>query len=138
MAKRAAEVPVGASAAKSRRVADANGAPLSEDVWKKADDAFRWLIHPLTPEVFFQDYWEVQPLVIQRDEASRGHWTKYLKDYNVEALKRYIQAGRMSYGKDIDVALYKDGVRTTPNGTGEGQPYVRHILFLRGSAHFSH
>lgn len=33
------------------------------------DYSLRWLLHPVTPEEFFRDYWEAKPLVINRCRA---------------------------------------------------------------------
>jgi ribosomal protein L16 Arg81 hydroxylase len=32
--------------------------------------SFEWLIHPISREVFFEEYWEKQPLVVKRNEAN--------------------------------------------------------------------
>lgn len=39
----------------------------SETVSERAQPPLEWLIHPITSESFFQDYWETKPLVIRRE-----------------------------------------------------------------------
>jgi ribosomal protein L16 Arg81 hydroxylase len=35
-----------------------------------ANPSLRWLIHPVSPEVFFEQYWEKQPLVVKRQQPN--------------------------------------------------------------------
>ena len=48
------------------------GDPI-EPVRQRARPPLDWLIHPITSERFFQEYWERKPLVVQRDCAEYYH-----------------------------------------------------------------
>jgi len=45
----------------------------------RAAELFRWLIFPVDPEVFFEEYWEKKPLIIQRNKQTDGEGKDYYK-----------------------------------------------------------
>jgi lysine-specific demethylase/histidyl-hydroxylase NO66 len=86
-------------------------------------DFFRWLIHPISINTFFKEYFEKKPLVIQRnlnstestvddeqcglvaDRSTEGHnhndgW------FGKKEMLAIVEGGAVEYGLDIDITSY--------------------------------
>eukprot|EP00927_Polykrikos_kofoidii_P039259 TRINITY_DN33681_c0_g1_i1.p1 TRINITY_DN33681_c0_g1~~TRINITY_DN33681_c0_g1_i1.p1 ORF type:complete len:682 (+),score=80.45 TRINITY_DN33681_c0_g1_i1:88-2046(+) len=82
------------------------------------EEAFAWLIEPVSVETFFAEYWEKKPLHIARNQPSRhaGLFTQ-------EAITKQLRTkDGLQYGKEINVARCVKGKQVMHNGTGRAQP----------------
>ncbi|CAH0518545.1 unnamed protein product [Peronospora belbahrii] len=76
----------------------------------KARLLFTWLLYPVTPEEFYEKYWEQRPLAIKRKCASYydGWFCK-------QEIDRILQTHTLEYGTDLDLTKYVEGTRHTLN-----------------------
>lgn len=127
-----------------------------ETVRERAQPPLEWLIHPITIETFFQEYWERKPLVIQRecaeyyrslltlDEVDRALTTLDLRYPNVvlkNAAREVPSADYTVHGNSLDVAkvyqLFAEGSTVTLAYLDTVIPAL--TAFCRGlEAEFSH
>ncbi|CAJ0579289.1 unnamed protein product, partial [Mesorhabditis spiculigera] len=82
--------------------------------------AFAWLIANCDVQTFFADFWQQNALVVRR-----GHAGYYGYLHDLAQFSDVMSKEHMEYGKNINVAEYRDGVRYTINGTG--RVYPRHV-----------
>ena len=92
----------------------------------RAAELFRWLIFPVDPEIFFEEYWEKKPLIIQRNKQTDGEGKDYYKvshnlSYHVsfsifnqgwfgtKALEEILLREKLSYVEHVDVSKYEAG-----------------------------
>ncbi|GBM89353.1 Ribosomal oxygenase 1 [Araneus ventricosus] len=71
-----------------------------------AEEAFRWLLSPTKPEVFFAKKWEKKPFLIKR---SNSNYYKGL--YSVKEFEKTVDEHFLNYNSEIDVVAYVDGER---------------------------
>eukprot|EP00929_Paragymnodinium_shiwhaense_P105855 TRINITY_DN70915_c0_g1_i1.p1 TRINITY_DN70915_c0_g1~~TRINITY_DN70915_c0_g1_i1.p1 ORF type:complete len:556 (-),score=97.69 TRINITY_DN70915_c0_g1_i1:199-1866(-) len=78
-----------------------------------ADDAFAWMIAPVSPEEFFRDYWEKKPLHISRQQPD------YYEGLFEEAAitKQLKTKSGLRYEQEINLARCVDGKQVMKNGT---------------------
>jgi len=127
-----------------------------EAVGQRAQPSLEWLIHPLTREIFFQEYWERKPLVIQHecaeyyrslltlDEIDRVLTTLDLRYPNVvlkNATREVPSEDYTVHGSSLDVAkvyqLFAEGSTVTLAYLDTVIPAL--TAFCRGlEAEFSH
>jgi len=89
---------------------------------------FNWLILPVPENDFMVDYWEKQPLLIQR-EGNRNYFSKLLSTPAIDAvLREHV----VCFTKHLDVTSYTDGVRETHNLTGRAQANVVWDFYSNG------
>lgn len=88
--------------------------PRTGDASALGLEFFAWLIHPVTVEDFYRDYWEKKPLVVKRKDPK--YYKGWLELRDVEAMLE--QGDGLQYGEDLDITSFRDGARTTLNGTG--------------------
>lgn len=88
--------------------------PRTGDASALGLEFFAWMIHPVTVEDFYRDYWEKKPLVVKRKDPS--YYRGWLGLRDVEAMLE--QGAGLRYGEDVDVTAFRDGTRTTLNGEG--------------------
>ena len=76
---------------------------------KSGADALAWLLHPVSVEDFFRDYWEQKPLLIKRSDKSKSHYdyADFLTKGAVEGQLR--SAAGLRHGVDLNVARYTLG-----------------------------
>ncbi|KAA0165373.1 hypothetical protein FNF31_02035 [Cafeteria roenbergensis] len=86
-----------------------------EDPREVGNKALEWLLFPMPVDAFFRDCWEQRPLIIRRHEVAPDFNAGLLSLADIRGL---IEAGRLTYEDDLDVTSYKDGKRSTHNGTG--------------------
>ncbi|CAL1268740.1 unnamed protein product [Larinioides sclopetarius] len=71
-----------------------------------AEEAFRWLLSPTKPEVFFEKKWEKKPFLIKRSNS------KYYKGlYSIKEFEKTVDENYLNYNTEIDVVAYVDGER---------------------------
>ncbi|EGD79457.1 hypothetical protein PTSG_10023 [Salpingoeca rosetta] len=90
-------------------------------------DVFAFLIQPITPQVFFSEYWEKKPLLVRRKE--RGHFDGL---FSSEAIDAIVRQNYLKYGVNLDLTKYEDGERTTLNPDGRVRPNVMWAMFEDG------
>ena len=56
-------------------------------------------MHPIKPSVFFRDYWEKKPLLIQRSDPTY-YADKLMRKSDIET---WVSSGRMTYETDVTV-----------------------------------
>ena len=79
-------------------------------------DLLTWMIHPITPKQFFEDYWEKNPLVIKRKDPeyyaglfSEGAVRDRIAQQKLEKRKEDVAQDydtRMVYGRDVNLAKF--------------------------------
>ncbi|XP_057552361.1 ribosomal oxygenase 2 isoform X3 [Hippopotamus amphibius kiboko] len=84
---------------------------------------FESLISPIKTEVFFKEFWEQKPLLIQRDDPSLATYYRCL--FRLSDLKSLCSRG-MYYGRDINVCRCVSGKKKVLNKDGKV-----HFLQLR-------
>ena len=106
----------------SRPGADAGAGPDLFEGWQGLDEdsrvaghaALAWLLHPMSPQTFFDEYWEQKPLVIRRPD-SPNHYTGCFCKKDIEDL---LAKGKLTFEDDLDITKYVDGKRHLYNGSG--------------------
>ena len=84
----------------------------TSDVSLRGKKFLAWMLAPVPVPVFFDEYWEEQPLLVRRSENS----PRYLEGwFSSDDLFKMVEAGKLTYGVDVDLACYRDRVRTTPS-----------------------
>uniref|UniRef100_M4C072 Bifunctional lysine-specific demethylase and histidyl-hydroxylase n=1 Tax=Hyaloperonospora arabidopsidis (strain Emoy2) TaxID=559515 RepID=M4C072_HYAAE len=76
----------------------------------KARLLFTWLLYPVTPEEFYEKYWEQRPLVIKRNAPSY-----YDGWFSRQEIDRILKTHTLEYGTDLDLTKYVDDTRHTLN-----------------------
>ncbi|CAI5511340.1 unnamed protein product [Closterium sp. Naga37s-1] len=92
------------------------------------DRAFQWLLAPVSPARFYEQWWERRVGLVLRP-LSREYYTGWFGRADVDKLLR---AGVLRYGTNIDVVRYSavhGGARETLNGEG-----VAGLLLWQGRA----
>ena len=82
---------------------------------------FNSLLCPAIREnAFFTDYWETQPLIIQRAGFKIGgdYSTEYGKLFSLSDLRCLVSNGCIEFGRNINVCRYVSGRREGLNGDG--------------------
>ena len=98
------------------------GAAALFETWQEQDaDSKRaghavleWLLHPMSPQTFFDKYWEQKPLVIRRPEAP-DYYAGFFCRGDIDQL---LANGKLTFEQDLDITKYVDGKRHLYNGTG--------------------
>jgi len=92
-----------------------------------ADEAFKWLINPISVDQFYQEYWEKKPLYVERNEEA------YFKTlFSTKVLDKILREQRVVFGKNLDVTSYSDGKRETHNPGGRVFPPVLWDFYNNG------
>ena len=89
-----------------------------EDSRENSQLKLEWLLSPISPSVFFDEYWEKKPLLIRRS-SDRQHYGDL---FSQTAIPELLGTGRLTYERDIDITEYRDGRRSTYNGKGSVSP----------------
>ncbi|CAI5728392.1 unnamed protein product [Hyaloperonospora brassicae] len=79
----------------------------------KARLLFAWLLYPVTPEEFYDKYWEQRPLVVKRQCSSY-----YDGWFSRQEVDRILKTHTLDYGTDVDLTKYVDDTRHTVNPSG--------------------
>eukprot|EP00448_Togula_jolla_P022690 CAMPEP_0170574592 /NCGR_PEP_ID=MMETSP0224-20130122/3385_1 /TAXON_ID=285029 /ORGANISM="Togula jolla, Strain CCCM 725" /LENGTH=561 /DNA_ID=CAMNT_0010897265 /DNA_START=19 /DNA_END=1701 /DNA_ORIENTATION=+ len=105
-------------------------APAPEGPWQcprsSAAQALQWLLWPLSPEVFFSEYWEKKPLHLQRRQSRyyEGLFSKAVLDAYLS------QGGQLAYGERLNLVRFdaeagrKVDLNSHPRGTPAKQKDV--------------
>lgn len=105
----------GGQEGEERRGGRARGLEIMErgtagGVGAKCRDFLKWFLWPLPIDEFFNAYWEKRVFVMKRNEPK--YWDGWFSSGELRSL---VEEGRLAYGSDIDVTMYKDGQRFTLN-----------------------
>ncbi|RMX66140.1 hypothetical protein DD238_003426 [Peronospora effusa] len=89
----------------------------------KARLLLTWLLYPVTPEEFYEKYWEQRPLAIKRNFASY-----YDGWFSKEEMDRILKTHTLEYGADLDLTKYVEGTRHTlnPSSTATAKQVWKH------------
>ncbi|CAH1174149.1 unnamed protein product [Phaedon cochleariae] len=74
---------------------------------------FKWLIAPINPSVFFDEYWENEVMHIKRDKPS--YYTCILTTQRLDDIFREFP---LYYTTNVDVVSYENGVKEVHNEQG--------------------
>ena len=79
---------------------------------------FTWMIHPMTPEDFMQNYWEKKAVLIRKENL------EYFKDFfSMKELGDIIEQNPVQFGVNIDITSWdKKTGRQTHNPPGRAYP----------------
>ena len=66
----------------------ASPAEASTDTREESRQKLEWLLSPMSPETFFEEYWEQQPLLIKRSDTDRAHYGSLFSKAAIEKLLR--------------------------------------------------
>ncbi|KAK0408662.1 hypothetical protein QR680_004083 [Steinernema hermaphroditum] len=99
---------------------------------QNANSAFQWILGPCELQTFFKSIFEKKTLHVKRNDK------KYYGNlFSTPALVDLIEKHCLEYGNNINIASYKNGVRTTLNGEGRVYPQtVQNHLQLKRSVQF--
>ena len=86
----------------------------SADTRALGHEMLSWMLHPMHPQTFFDEYWEQQPALIRRPE-SKAYYSECFQKKDLEEL---LAAGKLTFEHDLDITEYADGKRSTFNGSG--------------------
>lgn len=79
---------------------------------------FEWIISPMKSNTFLEDYWEKKPCLIRRGDKRNC----YSHLISFKAIDEMLINNHIEFTKNLDVTLYKDGVRETMNPEGRALP----------------
>ncbi|CAH0560476.1 unnamed protein product [Brassicogethes aeneus] len=74
---------------------------------------FRWFINPIPPDVFFSEFWEKEPIHIERDTPNY-----YSHILTTERLDRILRDNPLYYTRNVDVVSYENGKKENFNQEG--------------------
>ena len=75
--------------------------------WEKEPlEIFKWLIHPITPQVFFTEYWEKKPLIVKRKNKDY-----YKKIFSKQELDEILKTKNIFFKRNINICRCEDGVK---------------------------
>ncbi|XP_061467237.1 ribosomal oxygenase 1 [Rhineura floridana] len=94
---------------------------------QRAAKLFEWLIAPISPQQFFDCYWEKQPLLIHRDNPSY-----YQNLFSTAEFDAILRENNVQFGINLDVTSYEDGKRETHNPMGRAVPAVVWDFYKNG------
>ncbi|NXF79821.1 RIOX2 oxygenase, partial [Sclerurus mexicanus] len=84
--------------------------------FESPDSLFRSLISPIKEEVFFREYWEQKPLLVQRSDPLVAAY--YLSLFQLSDLKELCSQG-LYYGRDVNVCRCVNGKKKVLNKDGK-------------------
>ncbi|TKR70129.1 hypothetical protein L596_022189 [Steinernema carpocapsae] len=84
---------------------------------QNASAAFNWMIGPCDVQTFFKSIFEKKVLNVKRNNK-----TFYGNLFSTATLTELLEKHCLEYGSNINIASYKNGVRTTLNGEGRVYP----------------
>uniref|UniRef100_A0A914X7S5 Bifunctional lysine-specific demethylase and histidyl-hydroxylase n=1 Tax=Plectus sambesii TaxID=2011161 RepID=A0A914X7S5_9BILA len=104
---------------------DFSAFPLSksDDSTVNGRAALDWILQPFGVDRFFKQVWEKHALVL-----SRGNAKYHNSLFSTADLSELIRTADLQYGTNINIAKYRDGVRTTLNG--QGRVYLKDVKRL--------
>lgn len=92
-------------------------ADLTTGSISKAKETLSKLLNPIKLELFFDKYWEKEPLLIKRNAP------KYFEELmSIKTVDQILRNNNLEFTKNIDVTSYVDGVRETHNPDGRALP----------------
>ncbi|KAF4662726.1 hypothetical protein FOL47_006078 [Perkinsus chesapeaki] len=86
--------------------------PLGATATSCSEKLFAWLIHPVTVEEFFEEYWEQKPLHVKRPsnrDYYSGIWTKAMAE-------KTLDKHDCCFGQTVNFARVEDGEKVMYNG----------------------
>ncbi|XP_008102195.1 ribosomal oxygenase 1 [Anolis carolinensis] len=94
---------------------------------QRAAKLFEWVLAPIPPQHFFDQYWEKKPLLIQR------HNPNYYRDlFSTAEFDAILRDQDVQFGINLDVTSYQDGKRETYNPVGRALPAVVWDFYQNG------
>ncbi|XP_017932625.1 ribosomal oxygenase 2 isoform X3 [Manacus vitellinus] len=84
--------------------------------FENPDSLFGSLISPMKEEVFFKEYWEQKPLLIQRNDPLVAAY--YLSLFQLSDLKELCSQG-LYYGRDVNICRCVNGKKKVLNKEGK-------------------
>jgi lysine-specific demethylase/histidyl-hydroxylase NO66 len=93
------------------------------NVASKAKDFLKWFLWPLPVDEFFSAYYEKRVFLLKRHMPT--YWDGWFSSAHLRAL---VDEGRLNYGTDVDVTMYKNGQRFTLNVASE-EPAAPEVLW---------
>ncbi|CEG36622.1 bifunctional lysine-specific demethylase and histidyl-hydroxylase no66 [Plasmopara halstedii] len=90
----------------------------------KARMLLTWLLYPVTPEEFYENYWEQRPLAIKRNYSS--YYDGWFSKHDID---RILKTHTLEYVADLDLTKYLDDTRHTlnPSGTATANQVWQHF-----------
>lgn len=76
-----------------------------------------WVLAPITPSDFFDQYWETKPLCVKRTVAN--YYKHLLSSKKIDNILRH---NALYYTRNVDVVSYENGKRETHNPEGRAVP----------------
>eukprot|EP01048_Picozoa_sp_COSAG05_P025001 COSAG05_NODE_6150_length_1012_cov_1.431544_1_plen_302_part_01 len=76
--------------------------------------ALSWLLHPMSPQTFFDEYWEQKPLIVRRPDMA-AYYTRCFCKGDIE---RLLKDSKLTFEQDLDITKYVGGKRHLFNGIG--------------------
>ncbi|CAJ0961064.1 unnamed protein product, partial [Mesorhabditis belari] len=92
----------------------------SDDSTVAATRALGWILSNCGVQSFFDEFWQQNALVVHRH--NKNYYGNLL---NVKEFGQVIAKEHVEYGKNINIAEYREGLRYTLNG--QGRVYPRHL-----------
>ncbi|EGT52635.1 hypothetical protein CAEBREN_31833 [Caenorhabditis brenneri] len=90
-----------------------------EDSVVTASRAFGYMISPCDVQTFFDKFYQSNVLVVHRKQPN------YFGNlFSTARLCELLEKNHLEYGTNINIAQYKNGIRTTLNGKGRAYPQI--------------
>ncbi|XP_017783241.1 PREDICTED: bifunctional lysine-specific demethylase and histidyl-hydroxylase NO66 [Nicrophorus vespilloides] len=86
---------------------------------KKTETLLKWLLHPILPKDFFEDYWEESPLYIKHNNEK--YFSQILTSSDIDLMLR---EHPLYFSRNVDMVIYKDGSRITENPVGRARASI--------------
>lgn len=93
------------------------------DASAKSKEFLKWFLWPLPVDEFFNAYYEKRTMLLKRNMPH--FWDGW---FSTSHLRDLVDEGRLNYGTDIDVTMYKNGQRFTLNVASE-EPAAPEVLW---------
>jgi len=90
------------------------------------EEAFEWMISPISVEDFYKNNWERKPMHLKRDEGDY-----YKSIFSTKAFEKLIREQRVLYGKNLNVTSF-DGKREDHDPEGRVYPAVMWDYYNNG------
>ncbi|XP_054828196.1 ribosomal oxygenase 1 [Eublepharis macularius] len=107
-----------------RLLGELGGVPHSR---AQAARLLEWLVAPLSPQSFFEQHWEKQPLLLRR-----GNPAYYQGLFSTAEFDAILRDHEVQFGVNLDVTSYEDGRRETHNPLGRALPAVVWDFYRNG------
>jgi hypothetical protein len=77
---------------------------VSKPSFKDAVSYLEWLIHPVTVDDFFANYWEIKPLHISRTQKDPNYYSHL---FSIHEFLNLVKHGKIDLGRNLNIINYE-------------------------------